>query len=65
MDRVNEGLQDMNEARSQKATGEHNIIGDATADRGEGYTGYSIPVGALYSRRGIFKLENAKTKTMR
>lgn len=42
MDRVDEGLQDMQEARAQKATDEHNVIDDAITDRGEGYTVFSI-----------------------
>ena len=37
----------MNEARSQKAMGEHNVIDDAIADRRDGYAVYSIPVGVL------------------
>lgn len=42
MGRVDEGLADMQEARAQKATDEHNVIDDAIADRGEGYTVFSI-----------------------
>lgn len=36
------GMQDMQEARSSKATAEHNVIDDAIQDRGEGYTVFSI-----------------------
>lgn len=32
----------MEEARQEKATEEHNVIDDAIADRGEGYTVFSI-----------------------
>jgi hypothetical protein len=40
--RTNEGVQDMEEARGEKATEEHNVIDDAIIDRGEGYTVFSI-----------------------
>ena len=59
--RVEQGLEDMQEARREKATEEHNVIDDAIADRGEGYTVFSIPVGVLY-RPSENKLRNAKTK---
>jgi len=39
---MEEGLQDMQEAKREKATDEHNVIDDAIADRGEGYTVFSI-----------------------
>ena len=39
---IDEGLRDMQDARNQKATDEHNVIDDAIADRGEGYTVFSI-----------------------
>ncbi|KAI0090555.1 hypothetical protein BDY19DRAFT_935808 [Irpex rosettiformis] len=55
------GLQEMEEARKEKATDEHNVIDDAIADQGEGYTVFSIPVGILY-RPSENKLKNAKTK---
>lgn len=48
----------MEEAKREKATDEHSVIG---ADRGEGYTVFSIPVGVLY-RPSEGKLKNAKTK---
>ncbi|KAJ3986741.1 NADPH oxidase regulator NoxR [Lentinula detonsa] len=59
--RVNEGLADMQEAKSYKATDEHNVIDDAIADRGEGYTVFSIPVGVLY-RPSEKKLKNVASK---
>ncbi|TDL15170.1 hypothetical protein BD410DRAFT_136396 [Rickenella mellea] len=58
---INEGLQDMQEAQREKATEEHNVIDDAIADRGEGYTVFSIPVGVLY-RPSENKLKNSKAK---
>jgi hypothetical protein len=61
MGRMEEGLADMEEAKRVKATDEHNVIDDAIADRGEGYTVFSIPVGVLY-RPSEKKLVNAKTK---
>lgn len=42
MGRAQEGLADMEEARRDKATDEHNVIDDAIQDRGEGYTVFSI-----------------------
>ncbi|KAF8484368.1 hypothetical protein JB92DRAFT_3131556 [Gautieria morchelliformis] len=59
--RTNEGVQDMEEARGEKATEEHNVIDDAIMDRGEGYTVFSIPVGILY-RPSENKIKNARTK---
>ncbi|KAF6760167.1 NADPH oxidase regulator NoxR [Ephemerocybe angulata] len=61
MGRMDEGLQVMQEARGEKATEEHNVIDEALADRGEGYTVFSIPVGVLY-RPSEKKLKNAVTK---
>ncbi|EIN06661.1 hypothetical protein PUNSTDRAFT_72366 [Punctularia strigosozonata HHB-11173 SS5] len=61
MGQVQEGLADMEEARREKATDEHNVIDDAIQDRGEGYTVFSIPVGVLY-RPSENKLKNVKTK---
>ena len=40
--RVEEGLLDLEEARKEKQTEEHNVIDDAITDRGEGYTVFSI-----------------------
>ena len=42
MGRAQEGLADMEEAKREKATDEHNVIDDAIQDRGEGYTVFSI-----------------------
>lgn len=39
---MDEGLADMQEAKKDKATDEHNVIDDAIADRGDGYTVFSI-----------------------
>ncbi|KAI0724138.1 NADPH oxidase regulator NoxR [Fomitopsis betulina] len=58
---VDDGLRELQDARKEKATQEHNVIDDAIADRGEGYTVFSIPVGVLY-RPSEKKLKNAKTK---
>ncbi|KDR75258.1 hypothetical protein GALMADRAFT_226928 [Galerina marginata CBS 339.88] len=58
MGRTQEGLGDMEEARKDKATDEHNVIDDAIQDRGEGYTVFSIPVGVLY-RPSEKKLKNS------
>ncbi|TFY56521.1 hypothetical protein EVJ58_g7591 [Rhodofomes roseus] len=58
---VDEGLRELQDARREKATEEHNVIDDAITDRGDGYTVFSIPVGVLY-RPAEKKLKNAKTK---
>lgn len=42
MGRLQEGLQDLDDARKDKATAEHNVIDDAIMDRGDGYTVFSI-----------------------
>jgi len=55
MDRVEEGLELMEEGRRAKATDEHNVIDDAIRDRGEGYTVFSIVSGTFYFRL-FFKL---------
>ncbi|KAF5345274.1 hypothetical protein D9758_008434 [Tetrapyrgos nigripes] len=62
MGRTEEGLADMQEAKREKATDEHSVIDDAIADRGEGYTVFSIPVGVLY-RPSEKKLKNAGAKS--
>jgi tetratricopeptide (TPR) repeat protein len=56
-----EGLAEMEDARNQKVTDEHDVIDDAIRDRGEGYTVFSIPVGVLY-RPSENKLKNSKSK---
>ncbi|KAJ3482616.1 hypothetical protein NLI96_g6859 [Meripilus lineatus] len=61
MGRLQEGLQDLDDARKDKATAEHNVIDDAIMDRGDGYTVFSIPVGVLY-RPPESKLKNAKAR---
>ncbi|KAK0226330.1 NADPH oxidase regulator NoxR [Armillaria fumosa] len=61
MGRLDPGLADMQEARRDKVTDEHNVIDDAIRDRGDGYTVFSIPVGVLY-RPSEKKLKNAITK---
>lgn len=42
MGQLAEGMGIMEEARREKATQEHNVIDDAIADRGDGYTVFSI-----------------------
>ncbi|OSX61905.1 hypothetical protein POSPLADRAFT_1066338 [Postia placenta MAD-698-R-SB12] len=61
MGQVDQGLAELQEARKEKVTPEHSVIDDAIADRGDGYTVFSIPVGVLY-RPAEKKLKNAKTK---
>ncbi|KAH7926948.1 hypothetical protein BV22DRAFT_1127733 [Leucogyrophana mollusca] len=56
-----EGMFDLEEARKEKVTDDHNVIDDAIRDRGEGYTVFSIPVGVIY-RPSENKLKNSKSK---
>ncbi|KIK91687.1 hypothetical protein PAXRUDRAFT_830619 [Paxillus rubicundulus Ve08.2h10] len=56
-----EAMYDLEEARKEKVTEEHDVIDDAIRDRGEGYTVFSIPVGVLY-RPSENKLKNSKSK---
>lgn len=56
--RLQEGLGDMEEARKDKATDEHNVIDDAIQDRGEGYTVFSIVRPLIFP---IFGLANVST----
>ncbi|KAF9453982.1 hypothetical protein P691DRAFT_718412 [Macrolepiota fuliginosa MF-IS2] len=58
MGRVEEGLQDMQEASRDKAIDDHKVIDEAIRDRGEGYMVFSVPVGVLY-RPSEKKLKNA------
>jgi len=61
MNNYQDGMRDLESARLEKVTEEHSVIDDALADRGQGYTVFSIPVGILY-RPNENKLKNAKTK---
>ncbi|KAH9809928.1 hypothetical protein DFH28DRAFT_903815 [Melampsora americana] len=56
-----EGLADMQEALREKQTAEHGVIDEAIADRGDGYTVFSIPVGVLY-RPAANKVKNLASK---
>lgn len=42
MNRIDGGMGDLEKARTEKVTEEHGVIDDAIADRGEGYTVFSI-----------------------
>jgi len=61
MKRLEEGLVDMEEARREKITDDHNVIDDAIRERAEGYTVFSIPVGVIY-RPSEKKLKNSVTR---
>lgn len=56
-----DGMIDLEEARKEKQTSEHSVIDDAIADRADGYTVFSIPVGVLY-RPAQSKLKNLASK---
>ncbi|OAV87715.1 hypothetical protein PTTG_10034, partial [Puccinia triticina 1-1 BBBD Race 1] len=56
-----EGMIDLQETRKEKQTAEHAVIDDAIADRAEGYTVFSIPVGVLY-RPASSKVKNLSSK---
>ncbi|KAJ7834528.1 NADPH oxidase regulator NoxR [Mycena leptocephala] len=61
MGRINAGLADMEEAKRASANDEHKVINEAIADRGDGYTVFSVPIGVLY-RPSEKKVSNAKPK---
>ncbi|KAK2464292.1 hypothetical protein APHAL10511_003749 [Amanita phalloides] len=61
MDRVQEGLESMQEASGLKVTEQHDVIDEAIRDKGDGYTVFSVPVGVIY-RPSEKKLKNAMTK---
>ena len=46
---MDKGLQMMQEARREKATEEHNVIDEALADQGQGYTVFSIVSAPSYA----------------
>ncbi|KAI6148453.1 hypothetical protein BKA82DRAFT_992248 [Pisolithus tinctorius] len=54
-------MNDLEQARKEKVTTEHDVIDDAIRDRGERYIVFSIPVGVLY-RPPEIKLKNIKSK---
>ncbi|MBW0545495.1 hypothetical protein O181_085210 [Austropuccinia psidii MF-1] len=56
-----EGMLDIQEARKEKQTVEHDVIDDAIQDRAQGYTVFSIPVGVLY-RPASSKVKNLESK---
>ncbi|WWC62247.1 uncharacterized protein I303_104843 [Kwoniella dejecticola CBS 10117] len=45
---VQDGLSDLNEARTQKVIKEHEVIDDAIRDQGRDYNVFSVPVGVLF-----------------
>ncbi|KAJ3570908.1 hypothetical protein NP233_g4105 [Leucocoprinus birnbaumii] len=59
--RMEEGMQDMQEASRDKAIDDHKVIDEAIRDRGEGYMVFSVPVGVLY-RPSEKKLKNAAAR---
>ncbi|ORY75060.1 hypothetical protein BCR35DRAFT_343551 [Leucosporidium creatinivorum] len=56
-----QGMTDLQAALQEKQTDEHSVIDEAIADRGDGYTVFSIPVGILF-RPSANKLKNLETK---
>ncbi|TFK23678.1 NADPH oxidase regulator NoxR [Coprinopsis marcescibilis] len=61
MGQVESGLGQLELARRDKATEEHNVVDEAMKDQGQGYTVFSIPVGVLY-RPSEKKVKNAVQK---
>ncbi|KAG9126081.1 hypothetical protein FRC07_004955 [Ceratobasidium sp. 392] len=59
--RREDGLADLQAARLEKATPEHDVIDDAIRDYGDGYTVFSIPVGILF-RPNPNKIKNLQAK---
>ncbi|GAA5969191.1 hypothetical protein JCM11641_007503 [Rhodosporidiobolus odoratus] len=59
--RREEGLRDLAAAQREKRTDEHGVIDEALADRGEGYTVFSCPVGVLF-RPSDNKIQNLASR---
>ncbi|WWC69852.1 uncharacterized protein I206_103795 [Kwoniella pini CBS 10737] len=54
---IQDGLNDLNEARSQKVIKQHDVIDDAIRDQGREYNVFSVPVGILF-KPSQMKLNN-------
>ncbi|GAA6006582.1 hypothetical protein JCM10207_004983 [Rhodosporidiobolus poonsookiae] len=59
--RLDQGQQDLLAAQREKRAPEHSVIDEALADRGEGYTVFSVPVGVLF-RPPDAKLRNLESR---
>ncbi|GAA6031967.1 hypothetical protein JCM8097_003365 [Rhodosporidiobolus ruineniae] len=61
LDRAEDGFRDLAVAQREKRSQVHGVIDEALADRGQGYTVFSVPVGVLF-RPPETKLKNLETK---
>ncbi|BGP12560.1 hypothetical protein JCM10213_004854 [Rhodosporidiobolus nylandii] len=59
--RYDEGLNDLAAAAREKRVEEHGVIDEALADRGEGYTVFSVPIGVLF-RPSDSKIKNLEAR---
>ncbi|BGP36530.1 hypothetical protein JCM10449v2_000431 [Rhodotorula kratochvilovae] len=59
--RLDEGMVDLQAAKEDKQSSEHDVIDEACADQAVGYTVFSIPVGVLF-RPSDTKLQNLETR---
>lgn len=59
--RMEEGLQDLEYASKEVQVEDHSVINEAIAEKAEGYTVFSIPVGIVY-RPNESKVRNVKAK---
>lgn len=55
------GLADMRAAAKEKALPDHDVINEAIAEKAEGYTVFSIPVGVIY-RPSDAKVKNVRAR---
>lgn len=62
MGRVQDGLQDMQEASRDKAIDDHKVIDEAIRDRGEGYMVFSVvrPYSSFLPRRSLSLINHVK-----
>ncbi|KAG8862594.1 hypothetical protein FRB96_001152 [Tulasnella sp. 330] len=61
MGNVDLGMRDLEAANQEKALKDHDVIGQAIREQGDGYTVFSIPAGILYRPSGS-KLDNLQAK---
>ncbi|GAA5997417.1 uncharacterized protein JCM10292_000247 [Rhodotorula paludigena] len=61
MGRIEEGMRDLEHAKGDKQSSEHDVIDEACHDQAVGYTVFSIPVGVLF-RPPETKLQNLETR---
>ncbi|KAH8703669.1 putative PB1 domain protein [Talaromyces proteolyticus] len=61
LQQIEPGMQDLQYAKQEKVTADHDVIDEAIREQADGYTVFSIPVGVIY-RPNEAKVKNLKTK---